>query len=298
MMRNCCGSNDHPDSQLFIQMYRLISTYSLVKPPRGCNVSSTEIMNVLLNIKDITDIKERQEQWIGQIDTILDRGRNTDILAYATSILNDHDSHICTTSDYILTYIAGYVARKGKRFCKGINNKNVICEECLKTLILQSSNEIPERHKLIQIKSKGYLINPSVALFDLLSTLEKGIIEATQCGEINVNTLFEITELINEEKNPVTLLGCEKHNYEFTKNIIRFYLITRMFFLIKQANRNDNSEREKTKEKRKSLKLVKSNVPNMYSQIEKINAAETVIQMKNYGKKRKSGNACVRKSNN
>lgn len=59
MMRYCC--NDHPDSQLFIQIYKLISTYSLVKSPKGCNVSSTEIMNVLLDIKDIPDIKERRE---------------------------------------------------------------------------------------------------------------------------------------------------------------------------------------------------------------------------------------------
>ncbi|XP_071642320.1 uncharacterized protein [Temnothorax longispinosus] len=36
MMRHCCGSNEHPDSQLFIQMYKLVSTYSLVKPPKGC----------------------------------------------------------------------------------------------------------------------------------------------------------------------------------------------------------------------------------------------------------------------
>lgn len=64
----------------------------------------------------------------------------------------------------------------------------------------------------------------------MLSILEKGIIEATKCGEINVNTLSEIMELIDEEKNSLTLIGCEKHKYEFTKNIIRFYLITRMFF--------------------------------------------------------------------
>ena len=56
MMRNCCGSNDHPDSQLFIQMYRLVSMYSLIKPPKGCNVSTGELMNVLINIKDIPDI--------------------------------------------------------------------------------------------------------------------------------------------------------------------------------------------------------------------------------------------------
>lgn len=236
MMRNYCGSNDHPDSQLFIQMYKLISTYSLVKPPKGCNVSTVEIMNVLLNIKDIKDVKEREKKWINQIDTILDRGSNTEILAYAPSILNDHDSHICTTSDYVLTYISGYVARKGNRFCKNTNNnKNVNCEECLKTLVLQSNDEILERHKLIQIKTKGYLINPSVTLFNLLSSLEKGVIEATKCGEIHVNTLFEIMELIDDENYPTILIGCEKHNYEFTKNIIRFYLITRMFFLVKQA---------------------------------------------------------------
>lgn len=108
-----------------------------------------------------------------------------------------------------------------------------------------------QKDRLIEIKTKGYLINPSVALFNLLSSLEKGAIEATKCGEINANTLFEIMGLIDEEKNHVTLIGCEKHNYEFTKNIIRFYLITRMFFLVKQANKNDDIERERTKKKEK-----------------------------------------------
>jgi len=126
-------------------MYKLISTYSLIKFPKGCNVSTGDlIMNVLLNIKNIKDMKEREEQWTGQID-ILDRGRNTEILANALSILNDHDSHICTTSDYILTYIAGYVARKENRFFRNINNKNIICEECLNALVLQPNDSVPKR---------------------------------------------------------------------------------------------------------------------------------------------------------
>jgi len=219
----------------------------------------------------------------------LDRGRNIEILTYAPSILDDHDSHICTTSDYILTYIAGYVARKGNRFSKNIiNNKKVICEECLKTLVLQPNDVIPKRHKLIEIKTKGYLKNPSVALFNLLSSLEKGTIKATKDGEINVNTLFEIMKLIDEEKNSVTLIGCERHSYEFTKNIIHFYLITRMYFLVKQANKNDNAEREKTKEKRKSLKLVHLNNTDISiqgSQINEANASDTIIQIKTNRKK-------------
>jgi len=189
---------------------------------------------------------------------------------------------------YILTYIARYVARKGNRFSKNIiNNKKVICEECLKTLVLQPNDVIPKRHKLIEIKIKGYLKNPCVALFNLFSSLEKGAIEATKDGEINVNTLFEIMELIDEEKNPITLIVVKdlRNNYEFTKNIIRLYLITQMYFLVKQANRNDNAEREKIKEQRKSLKLVHLNNTDIGSQMNEANANDTIIQMRTNRKK-------------
>ena len=74
MMRESCDANDHPDSNLFIQMYRLISTYSLVKPPRSSNFSSTEIFDLLLSIEDIEDAEQRKEQWEAQWDTILDTG--------------------------------------------------------------------------------------------------------------------------------------------------------------------------------------------------------------------------------
>ena len=60
MMRECCGANDHPDSNLFIQMYRLISTYSIAKPPKGSNVSSLDIFQVLLSVQDIEDVNERK----------------------------------------------------------------------------------------------------------------------------------------------------------------------------------------------------------------------------------------------
>lgn len=56
-------------------------------------------MNVLLSIKDIRDSAERQQQWLDQIDTILDRGKNVAILAEAASELNRHNYFLCTTSD-------------------------------------------------------------------------------------------------------------------------------------------------------------------------------------------------------
>lgn len=111
MIRESCGANDHPDSHLFIQIYRLISTYSLVKPPRGSNISNSEVFDVLLQIRDIDDVEERNNQWHAQLDTILDRGC-TDIFVEATALQKEHDYCDSEHLAYAICYISGYVARK------------------------------------------------------------------------------------------------------------------------------------------------------------------------------------------
>jgi len=129
-------------------MYKLVSTYSLIKPPKGCNISGGKLMTVLLNIKDIKNPAERQQQWLDQIDTILDRGdKNVDIFAEAASELDGHNYFLCTTSDYVLSYIAGCIARKCPRFAKfGDSKHSVVCEDCLRTLVLGPNGPIPNEH--------------------------------------------------------------------------------------------------------------------------------------------------------
>ncbi|XP_024876439.1 uncharacterized protein LOC112457536, partial [Temnothorax curvispinosus] len=174
MMRNSCGSNEHPDSTLFVQMYRLVSTYSLVKPPKGSNISGADTVNVLLSIKDLNDVNERRDQWDAQIDTILDRGTNMDVLYDAASLLKEHDYFKCSTSEYVLAYVAGYVTRKGTRFAIfNEEEKRVVCRDCLQSLELPASEAIPKNHKLINIKSRGNLKHPSRKLEELLSILER-----------------------------------------------------------------------------------------------------------------------------
>ncbi|KAJ8930644.1 hypothetical protein NQ314_016559 [Rhamnusium bicolor] len=107
LMRSCCGSNDHPDPQLFIQMYRLVSTYSLVKPPRGSNVSG-EVLGALLKLEDIDDNEERNSQWEAQIDTILDKETDVWVLAETETILKEHNYTRSDNFAYIMSYMAGY----------------------------------------------------------------------------------------------------------------------------------------------------------------------------------------------
>lgn len=255
MMRSCCGSNDHPNSTLFVQMYRLVSTYSLVKPPKGSNISGGDILSVLLSIKDITDATERKTQWDAQIDKILDRGMYSEVLSEAASILEEHSYVQCTTSEYIVAYMAGYVARKTSRFAVSHNNnKRVPCKDCIETMHLSNLQPIPESYKLIALKSNGYLINPSVNLLTLISLLEKATMNTLSTSELNVETIFEITHAV-ENLGRLPLIGCHQHDKSLTHSIIRFYLTNRMHFISKQENKNNDTQIQQTREKRKAAKL-------------------------------------------
>ncbi|XP_071582486.1 uncharacterized protein [Temnothorax nylanderi] len=258
MMRNSCGSNEHPDSTLFVQMYRLVSTYSLVKPSKGSNISGADTINVLLSIKDLNNANERRDQWDAQIDTILDRGTNLDVLYDAASLLKEHDYFKCSTSEYVLAYVAGYVTRKGTRFAIFNEEGNrVVCQDCLQSLELPASEAIPENHKLIDIKSRGNLKHPSRKLEELLSILERATVETVSCEELNENTLFSVTKAV-DELPPITLVGCDKHKRLLTDSVMRFYLLTRMYFITKQDSKNNNIEQKQTRERRKASKLTYS----------------------------------------
>ncbi|CAD6236006.1 GSCOCG00008046001-RA-CDS [Cotesia congregata] len=45
--------NDHPDPKMFAQVYRLASCFSLVRPPKGSNVSGKDLIKSLIGAKEI-----------------------------------------------------------------------------------------------------------------------------------------------------------------------------------------------------------------------------------------------------
>jgi hypothetical protein len=231
MMRSACGSNDHPDAILFIQMFRLLSTYSLVKPPKGSNVSGGDMINTLLNIKDITNTNDRAQRINQELDQILDKGHSEKI--EFASYIHDHDYSLPDTSSLILSYLAGYIARKSTRFTK--------CQRCLLTL----KNELtPSRDKLIDMRSKGYLIHPSDCLFVLISTLEKITLQTLISEELNVDTIFSITSNLWTDTASLLFVGCEEHNMDLTKSIVRFFITMSMHFIVRRSNYNETTKKK------------------------------------------------------
>lgn len=216
----------------------------------------------------------------------MDKGRNVDVFVNAASELENHDYFLCTISDYVLCYVTGYIARKGQRFAKFMDNKqSTVCDDCLRTLVLGPTDEIPETHRLILLKTKGGLKHLSAALVNLLSILGQATIKEMKNGEINAYILFSITNIIGI-LSPLPLVGCGKHENEVTQKIIRFFLTTRMCFLCKQSNANDNIEKEQTRERRKCSKLSQASECNsrnniMQSSVCSVeNAAQSEIKMK------------------
>lgn len=89
----------------------------------------------------------------------------------------------------------------------------------------------------------------------MISTLERAVLKVIneqQC--ISSELLFDVTTAL-AELTPLPLLGCKEHSTALTHKIIAFFLTTRMFFIAKQSSKNDNIEKEMTRERRKLAKL-------------------------------------------
>lgn len=76
MVRQAAGNNDHPDPVMFVLIFRLMSVYSLVKPPKGSNITGGELLHSLVTMKEAGLKKKttRKETWDNILSSILQNG--------------------------------------------------------------------------------------------------------------------------------------------------------------------------------------------------------------------------------
>ncbi|XP_036146648.1 uncharacterized protein LOC118646884 [Monomorium pharaonis] len=116
-IRQCAGCNDHPNCPTFLQLYKLLSVYSVIKPPKygNCTVSS-DSRPTLISIDEIKAIygnkrEGKSAESMRTIKTKLDQVLQSGDWE-ADDILDPHSEHDYALSpilDCIIYYVTGFV---------------------------------------------------------------------------------------------------------------------------------------------------------------------------------------------
>ncbi|XP_012267459.2 uncharacterized protein LOC105693038 [Athalia rosae] len=197
-MRHSCEGNDHPDSKIFAQVYRFASTFSLIRFPKGCNVSSDNLLKNVMKPDEVSSSSNQErESWLQNIDAILE---GTEPQVERSSIVEDHDYNEAVTSDTVQPYIAGYITRKIHKIVK--------CTDCLTTIHMNAvDGQRVQRNDVIhKMNIYGGLMYPSYKLFELTKQLEECVLRAVSKALTNVETISQITHELNEET--LIKVGC------------------------------------------------------------------------------------------
>ena len=250
MIRSVGGNSDHPDSIKFPYLFKLLSTYSLLKPPKGSNVSNDEMFSTFCDLtktnKVLKDDNEKlTAHHIWQL--AMDHGAGAfegDLQAY-DRILNEFDNEDRQTVECF----AGYVAKEATKFTS--------CETCLLSLRRDKCND-----ETLLSKRDHYnvLVAPALSLPKLLLYLEKIINEVIDGTLANLlpDTFFTIFRKVDCHMvlsiSSAESIGCLAHRETLMCKIVHFYILTRLNFIIRDAKKELNSE--KCRELKKKAKLV------------------------------------------
>ncbi|KAK3922090.1 Transposable element P transposase [Frankliniella fusca] len=229
-IRGACGSNNHPDPPMFINVYRLLMTNSLIKPPRGSNVTGSKMLQALLDLKDLEGEKNKEsmEELLSKVDAYLD----CDVEVGNLEEMDHQDSLTASIDPYALTVFGGHISRKMRKIqpAKG-------CLTCSLDLCSADSVPLEERETLLQMRSRGGLLRPSSKLLQFVIEEESVIRVASKCS-LHVAFLFTILDdLLDTKKSSVELIGCEEHQRGLTTAVITHYLNCRMHFVCAEADR-------------------------------------------------------------
>ncbi|KAJ3656494.1 hypothetical protein Zmor_015567 [Zophobas morio] len=242
-------ANGHPTFITFLQLYRMLTVYKLLKPPKFGNCTQMQEnsnANNSLSFNDFKNVfetnpecgKNHVEKIKMKIEYILD----TD------SPINEIDEQLfedVTTTEIVdnsIYYLAGFVAKKLYN-----TSKCNICREQL----YNKEDPCSSTSEFTSTKSRGWLNHPDSLMFNMFRWVE-GIL----MKYIDFVDVFDATiEELFATKNFMTIyfpFSCEEHRLEIFSKAIYFYTIMRIKQFYKQ-------EQEKTTkacaEKRKESRL-------------------------------------------
>ncbi|KAK3907953.1 Transposable element P transposase [Frankliniella fusca] len=254
LMRQSCGGNTHPEARMFVQLFRLLSVYSLVKPLKGSNITGGDMLKTLMSLDDLRNMtnNERKKEFDKRLDEIIDGGDHYEPghIEDVVARLEDHDYFKESIDEFALVYVSGFAARRSARFTEG-------CSDCEEALTLKEKDSATDEHLLIKLKTRGYLLFPSNELVNTLRYIEHQILKACYENDLEENFLFLVLDNLEKSSAKVAmpLVGCPLHREQLTKYIMKFYLVLRMHFACRRWNERTKELKKKQRRHRKEAHL-------------------------------------------
>jgi len=245
LIRHAAGCEDHPTASMFIQLYRLLSIYSLIRLPRRRQNSfaNRHLTQPALVVPPAKTVTKRQTAVVNAAECIESLEAfmgDEDLEAVEVLEFSDAAGGIV---DNIVYYVGGFVVRHCLRILK--------CTICLAALSADKTT-LPQA-KLINIKLRGALRWPSHHLFMALREAEDYVSQHLAKG-LDPESFPELIEQIIPTFLPLKSKLCPTHSSTVCAEIAIYYIITRLHWHAKQINKNAKSSKQ-TKQHRKQAKL-------------------------------------------
>lgn len=241
IIRQAGGQNEHPTFPTFLQLYRMLSLYSLLRPPQFGNcVASEKDQSAFLTLNDFIEVFKSAAI---STDKMHDLKQKLDGLiseeTWECDDVFEHDYSNAAVVDCIVYYVTGFVSRK-----LGTQTSCTVCKEAL--VGQKGISKLPEAD-LVNCKTRGRLTHPNVHLFLLFKRTEEHF--AKHAGERGVYD--RTTDAVLE--NYSFTFPCAAHKEEMLAKLLHYYVCLRMRQYCRQLK---NKHVKKNQDLRKLSKLV------------------------------------------
>jgi len=238
LIRHAAGDEDHPTASMFVQLYRLLSVYSLFRLPRRRANSFVHYQKATLAVPPARTVTKRQAavqqsaECIDSIYAFLHDDSSVDAVDVPPM-----SNLSASTVDNIVFYVCGFVVRH----CQ----KVVACSHCV-SLLSGESSKLPQT-QLINTKLRGALRWPSDVLFLCLRKTEDYVSQYLSKG-CEPEAFNDLVEQTLPAFLPLRAKLCESHASAVCAEIAVYYIVTRLHWHAKQITQNTKSGKTTSEE--------------------------------------------------
>ena len=222
------GTNDHPCTPTFLQLYKILSAFSILKPPKlgNCTPSSSGAPKSIITISRLKELYKTKKvsafEEIKKNLKVIVEDENSDFNDFIN--MTEHDYALPEILDSLLFYTTGSVS------CN--IQKRVECQNCLSAFLsttnvaedtsIFSFQQLPQSFEAF-LNPKKEMLHPNILMYKLVIQIE--ILFRKYC-HVGRNAFDFILKDLTSSKINIQF-SCKDHvnnSVEIVAYVIQFYL--------------------------------------------------------------------------